>query len=87
MVYDLLPVDENVIRWADGLVSCVPGMQLCVARWFCRTLGCFGLVPEGASAAAYVVHEWTYEAMVYGLLPVDENVIRWAEYFSWFSGS
>jgi hypothetical protein len=23
------------------------------------------------------MHEWTYEAMVYDLLPVEGNVIRW----------
>ena len=26
---------------------------------------------------APVIHEWTYEAMVYDLLPVEDNVIRY----------
>jgi syntaxin-binding protein 1 len=46
------------------------------------------VLDRSVDPVAPVVHEWTYEAMVYDLLPVDENVIRWAWYsgfLSWFS--
>jgi syntaxin-binding protein 1 len=34
------------------------------------------VLDRSVDPVAPVVHEWTYEAMVYDLLPVDENVIR-----------
>lgn len=36
------------------------------------------VLDRSVDPVAPVVHEWTYEAMVYDLLPVDENVIRYS---------
>lgn len=35
------------------------------------------IVDRSVDPVAPMIHEWTYEAMVYDLLPMDENAIRW----------
>lgn len=48
--------------------ACVlPHPVYCLTRHTCRTF----------DPVAPVIHEWTYEAMVYDLLDVEGNVFRW----------
>lgn len=60
-----------------AICSCAPPLE----PWVCGG-GSVGLIPHphtpGGAQVAPVMHEWTYESMVYDMLPVEGNVIRCA---------
>jgi hypothetical protein len=68
------------------LPACLPYLQLShrvtllqrngalPARETCEVL----VLDRSVDPVAPVIHEWTYEALVYDLLSLDDNIIRWA---------